>query len=234
MKKEQINGFTLLELLVTLALFATIISLLLGSFVQLQDQDAEISDILKLRQEARILEKIIRRDFQSAVYLDEYMRLKPVLLDDRKSGIVSSSNEYDNKNRDVVHMHVHKPSEFIRTMKLSEDPEVHEVSYFIDDTDEKHLQFKRREELYVDNGITDGERSITYTLSQHVTEFNIQFYRGKDSEKTEEWDSEKERQPFPASVEVYLVYEYDSGVTLKSTFQILLRPITEGFISWKN
>jgi len=207
---------------------------LLGSFVQLQNQDTAISDILKLRQEARILEKIIRRDFQSAVYLTEYMRLKPVILDDRQSGIVSLSNEYDNKNRDVVHMHVHKPSEFNRTMKLSEDPEVHEVSYFIDDTDEDHLRFQRREELYVDDDITDGDRSITYSLSQYVTEFDIQFFRGIEPEKIEEWDSEKERQPIPAGVEVTLIYQYDSGATLKSSFQIILRSTTEGFITWKN
>ena len=238
MTKEQLSGFTLLELLVTLALFATIITLLLGSFVQLQNQDAKISDILKMRQEARILEKIIRHDFQSAVYLTEYMWNKKAALDDRQSGIVSISNEYDNKNRDLVHMHVHKASEFIRTIKLSEDPEVQEVTYYIDDTEEDYLQFQRREELYVDNDITEGDQSITHTLSQHVTEFDIQFYRGIESEKIEEWDSESEvknkRKPIPAGVEVTLVYQYDSGAILKTSFQIILQPTTEGFITWKN
>ena len=234
MKKEQRSGFTLLELLVTLALFATIISLLLGSFVQLQNQDVAIADILKLRQEARILEKIIRSDFQSATYLTEYMRLKPVLLDDRQSGIYAINNEYDNKSRDVVHMHVHKPSEFNRTIKRSEDPEINEVSYYIDETDEEHLLFKRREELYVDNDITDGDRSIIHTLSQHITAFDIQFYRGNDPDKIEAWDSEKENQPIPAGVEVSIVYQYDSGASLTSSFQIILRPTTEGFITWKN
>ena len=225
MKKRLNPGFTLLELLVTLALFATIISLLLGSFVQLQDQDAEIAAVLKMRQEARILEKMIRRDFQSTVYLTEYMRLKPVILDDRQSGIISISNEYDNMNRDVVHMHVHKPSDFIRTLNISADPEIHEVSYFIDDLDEAKLKFKRREELYIDNDITDGDRSIIHTLSQNVIEFDLKYFRGIEADKIEEWDSESEtiknRSPIPTGLEVNMVFKNEAGITLKSSFQII-------------
>lgn len=225
MKIGENPGFTLLELLVTLVLFATIITLLLGSFVQLQDQDSDIAAVLKMRQEARILEKMIRRDFQATVYLTEYMRLKPVILDDRQSGIVSISNDYDNMNRDVVHMHVHKPSDFIRTLNISADPEIHEVSYFIDDMDETKLMFKRREEFYIDNNITDGDRSVVHTLSRNVIEFDLQYFREKEAGKQEEWDSESEaknnRNPIPTGLEVNMVFKNETGATLKSSFQII-------------
>ena len=55
-------GFTLMELLVTLSLFSAIMGFLMTSFFQFHQQSDRMESILKLRQETRILERILRNE----------------------------------------------------------------------------------------------------------------------------------------------------------------------------
>ncbi|MBT4089420.1 MAG: prepilin-type N-terminal cleavage/methylation domain-containing protein, partial [Deltaproteobacteria bacterium] len=55
------NGFTLLELLLTLSIFAAIMGLLMNVFFQFKDQSNRFGSTLDLRQEARILELLLRQ-----------------------------------------------------------------------------------------------------------------------------------------------------------------------------
>ncbi len=80
------KGFTLMELLVTLSLFSVIMGFLMSTFFQFNQQSKRMESILKLRQEIRILERIIRNDLQTVVYLTGFMTDPLNERDDRKSG----------------------------------------------------------------------------------------------------------------------------------------------------
>ncbi len=81
------KGLTLMELLIALSLFAAILSFLLNSFFQFQRQSERMESILRIRQETRTLERLIREDILAVVYLDEYMKDPLNEQDDRKSGV---------------------------------------------------------------------------------------------------------------------------------------------------
>ena len=168
-REPSAQGLTLLELLLTLAIFSAVIGLLLNSFVQLKRQNEKIQTLLTLRQEAR---------------------------------------------------------------NLGNDPELHEVSYYLDTIGDPRL-FKRREELYIDSDITEGDRSIVHPLSQRVISFDIKYYEGTKSEELEDWDSEDKKGSLPAGLKITIILEGEKGKTLKSEFHINIRPAMGPFVNWK-
>ncbi len=227
------SGLTLLELMLTLVIFSSIIGLLMNSFVQLRQQNELVQTILTLRQETRVLEQLLKEDILSAVYLHEYMNMAGKTLDGRKSGIVGINNSYEEFDMDAIHMHVHNKSKFQRTMAYSDDPELYEVSYYLDTDDIEHPQFMRREEIYIDSDIMDGDRSITHTLSQRVVSFNMEYFEGNNSEEEEEWDSSQKNGLLPSGLKITIKLKDEKDKTLESEFQINLRPSIGAYTTWE-
>ena len=228
------KGLTLLELLLTLAIFSAVIGLLLNSFSQLRKQNRQINSVLTLRQEMRILEKLLKEDISAAVYLKEFMAMAQHAQDGRKSGIVGISENYGDLDADIIHMHLHAKSKFQRTLPFESDPELHEVSYYLDVEDQNNPQFKRREELYVDSDITEGNRSITHTLSRRVISFDIKYYTGSQSNEKEEWDSNINSNLLPTGLKIAITLKDDKGKTLQSEFQFNVRPSMGSFVHWQS
>ncbi|MCP4753190.1 MAG: prepilin-type N-terminal cleavage/methylation domain-containing protein [Proteobacteria bacterium] len=232
------TGFTLLELLVTLALFSAIMSLLLSSFFQFQNQTKRVDAIFQLRQEARILEKLLREDLQTAVYFQEFAR-KSLNAVERKSGIVGIDDVLNDKDGDKIYMHVNRPSLFLRTLSIDIDPEIHEVGYYLEEADDGVVRFKRREEFYIDSDITDGEENIVHTLSENVTAFNVKYYKGTESEALVEWDSSKvedigkKQLNIPSGMEISMELTSSRGEKLLSRFEINLHPDMGSSVIWK-
>jgi len=233
------TGFTLMELLIALSLFSAIAGILMSSFFQFNRQANRMESMLQLRQELRILERIIRNDIQSAIYLYEFMKDPQQEMDGRKSGIFGIDEMLGSKNGDRLHMHVNAPSSFQRTLPAEKDPEIHEVSYFLENTDKEHFQFKRREEFFVDPEITEGERSIVHTLSHHITSFDVKYYQGSETEPRDEWDSSENSKNssgasiLPSGVVVTLEIKGDGGESLTSELQVNLRPPMGRRIVWR-
>lgn len=241
-EKSEVVGFTLLELLITLGLFAAIMSILMNTYFQFHKQNERLESILQLRQEARILEQILREDLKSVVYLDEFMKDPRGEKDGRKSGLVGIDNSSGDKDRDSLNMHVNHPNRFLRGLPLDRDPEIHEVGYFLEETESGSLRLKRREEYYIDTDITDGEESIVHTLSENVVSLDIKYYRGIDLEALDEWnnsntiDSDNQNNKsdkIPAGVKITLEFSSQTGETLKSIFQFNMHPKMGSFIDWK-
>ncbi len=226
------KGLTLLELMLTLTIFSTVIGLLLNAFVQLNLQNEQTTAVLELRQEIRILEQLIREDVLAAIYLHEYMVMASKTLDGRRSGIVGISDKYGDHDADAIHMHVHQKTKFLRTLDFSSDPELYEVSYFLDTTDIENPKLKRREELYIDADIGEGDRSVTHVLSQRVIAFNIVYYDSGSTEE-EEWSSYEKTQKLPAGLQFTLKLKNEKGSILESAFQVNLRPSMGSYATWK-
>lgn len=238
--KDHLCGFTLLELLVTLSLFSAIMGFLMSTFFQFHQQSQRMESMLKLRQEVRILERIIRNDLQTVIYLTEFMKDAPNERDDRKSGILGLDEIVGEKDGDQLHMHVNNRSRFQRFLAADADPEIHEVSYFLETTNAgEGVRFKRREEFYIDDDISTGDRSITHTLSDHVVGFNVQYFRSGEDEPLNEWDSsdykesKKSADRLPTGVLVTLELRSEEGEELASQLRINLQPDMGGKVTWR-
>ncbi len=233
------SGFTLMELLIALSLFSAIAGILMSSFFQFNRQANRMESMLRLGQEVRILERILRNDIQSAVYLYELMKDPQQEMDGRKSGIFGIDETLGSKDGDRLHMHVNAPSRFQRTLLAENDPEIHEVSYFIEESDEGDFQFIRREEFFVDPEITEGGRSIVHTLSYHIVSFDVKYYKGAEEEPLDEWDSSEnvkagsKNDILPSGVVVSLEIRGDDGESLTSELQVNLRPEMGTAVDWR-
>lgn len=54
------------------------------------------------------------------------------------------------------------------------DPQLHEIGYFLEfDQAEGIVEFKRREDFYIDNDLTEGGR--IQVLSESVSDFQVEF-----------------------------------------------------------
>jgi len=238
------KGFTMMELMVAMVIIGSIMTMIMSGFWQFSDQNSRVESILKLRQEMRILEKLIREDLQAAVYLEEFMGggEKDDVDDGRKSGIYGINETRGDKDADIIHLHVNRSSRFYRSTEYKNDPMLHEVSYFLIENDDDALKFQRREEFYLDPDITDGERSIIHTLSNHVVSFNIQYYRINQDEALDEWDSSNTDQQdssknqkgnwIPAGVKVTLEIMDKKGEKLVNVFQVNIHPPMSSNINW--
>jgi prepilin-type N-terminal cleavage/methylation domain-containing protein len=231
------RGFTLLELLLTLTIFAAIMGLLMNVFFQFKDQSNRFSSTLDLRQEARILELLLRQDLQSAVFLPSWSTKYVDESDGRQSGIVGIDDTNGDADSDRIHLHVNRPARFLRGLPLEKDPEIHEVSYYLEEVD-GHPQFKRREQFYIDPDITDGDDSISLAISENVISFDLKYYQQKNPEPMDEWGTEEVRREMtnasgiPAGVAVTLKLRDSSGERLETQFQINLQPDMGTGIKW--
>lgn len=229
------NGFTLLELLLTLSIFAAIMGLLMTAFFQFKDQSTRFGSKMDLRQEARILELLLRQDLQSAVNLVKFVAKKD---DGTQSGIVGIDDINGDNDSDRIHLHVNRPARFYRGLPFEKDPEIHEVSYYLEEVDDKY-QFKRREQFYIDSDITDGDDSISHALSENVVAFDLKYYLQNKLEPIEEWGTEgirreeKDAIGIPAGVAVTLKLHDSRGESLETQFQINLQPNLGTGITWK-
>jgi prepilin-type N-terminal cleavage/methylation domain-containing protein len=231
-------GFTLMELLITLVLFSSLMTFLLNSFFQFNQQSRRMESILRLRQECRTLERIIRDDVASVVYLKEFMKDPMNERDGRKSGVLGINGSLEGKDSDIIHMHVHHRSRFYRDLPFERDPMLHEVSYFLEELESGEKRFKRREEFYLDADITDGDRSVVHTLSDHVVSFDVKYYKVRSVEPIDEWDSDDPliigngTAKIPTAVSITLELVDESGEELKSELIVNLRPYMGAFVSW--
>ena len=222
----------------TLTLFSTVMGLVLNAFFQFNSQNKRLESLVALRQEARVLERLVRDDLNAVVLLNEFIKPMPNDVAPRKSGIIGQDDRFGEWERDRIHMHVKRRSRFYRYLSFNEDPEIHEVSYYIDDDNGETPQFKRREQYYIDSDMTEGDESIIHTLSEHVVSFDVKYYSVGSPQELDEWDSSARQtdgaalRGLPVGVRVFLRLEDPSGEIYEKTFQVNFRPIMGTGYKW--
>ncbi|MGK0290261.1 MAG: prepilin-type N-terminal cleavage/methylation domain-containing protein [bacterium] len=230
MKKQW--GVTLLELLLAMTILGSMTAVLYSSLSETQEQDQKIQEELNLRQEIRAIQNLMARDFSSVVFLRNFME-KDSSNDTstRKSGIVGKIQDGYAKPRDLISMHVKRPSLSYRGVSLENDPELHEISYLLEENQKGQLQLIRREEFYLDDNIEEGERSKKLFLSKNIVGFQIRYLpQGVkpqyDSDWLESWDSTQKTEGkwIPQAIKITLEFKGALGISKKEIQEINLRP----------
>lgn len=194
------SGFSLLELIVAIAILSTVLTMLYNAFFQVADSTTKAVQTLEAGQEIRLLMKIVRDDLQAIQYLNHFTADNDAAQGVyRHSGVLSKRGRGpDEEQVNSIHFHAAVPLRFpSQPLEEGSDPELHEVSYFLDfDGTSDRWLFKRREDFYVDDDITSGGTSMV--LSEFVTDFKLEFIESivlgaggvsRDSEPKKEWDS---------------------------------------------
>ena len=203
-RKTQ-QGFSLLELFISIALLGLVMSLLYGAFFQISNSSLQVRSTLETRQELRLLMKMVLDDLQNVQYLKHFAESGRSTGQQRESGIIVESklgpeNPETGGLEEVssLYFHTAAKSRFYPEEK-EQDPELHEVSYtMLENLDTKTWEFVRREDFYLDNNLREGGKS--YVLSETVTKFELLLLEsetrlaggGSQEEWTREWDSDEE------------------------------------------
>ena len=197
-------GFSLLELLISIALLGLVASTLYGAFFQISNSSMKVISRLETRQELRLLMKMVLDDLQNVQFLKSFTGSGLNTIPRRESGLIVENKlgpaNFETGEQDevsTIYFHTAVKSRFYPEIK-GKDPEIHEVSYTLQDNIEtKAWEFIRREDFYIDSNIRKGGKS--YVLSESVTSFNLQLLEsetalaggGYKEKWTTEWDSEE-------------------------------------------
>jgi len=178
--KDLNSGFSILELLISVALLGLVMSLLYAAFFQISNSSIKVQSTLDTRQELRLLMKIVLDDLQKVKYLKHFADSKKNETQFRETGLVADRN-FGPKNPDTgqieevtsVDFHTAIKSRFF-TGQNNLDPELHEVSYSLEENpDTKIWEFIRREDFYIDKNLREGGKH--HVLSKQVTNFDLEF-----------------------------------------------------------
>ncbi len=232
----------MLEMLVAIAILSLITTLIYNAFFSASTSTRKVTQALSTRQELRLLMKIVLDDLQSVQYLANYVTQNS---DNNyyHSGIFSKRIPGPESQRvNFIHFHAAIPTRFFpKALELQKDPELHELSYFLEfDQTEQAWAFKRREDFYIDSDISEGGRE--QLLSTAVTFFELEFLeqsiRATDSNELQdvwvpEWDSQENQcrvtsrasgntPCLPLAIRVTLHLKSEDGSEAKDTLEINL------------
>lgn len=172
--KRHSRGFTLLELLVSIALLGMVVGLVYSAFFQLSGATRGVQDTLSARQELRLLMKMVLDDLQAVRFLKHWAEAGGD--EGRVSGLdVSQQLGPNNEDSSVVSLHAAVRAKFYKLDENGEigDPELHEIGYFLEyDSDDQVWKFLRREDFYLDDEFTDGGKQ--QVLSRRVSKFLVE------------------------------------------------------------
>jgi len=236
-RKTQ-SGFSLLELLISIALLGLVMSLLYGAFFQISNSTLQVKSTLETRQELRLLMKMVLDDLQNVQYLKHFAESGQSTIPRRESGLIAET-KLGPENTDTgeleevssLYFHTAVKSRFYPEEK-EQDPELHEVSYTMQENlDTKTWEFNRREDFYLDGNIREGGKS--YVLSEAVTRFELLLLEsetalaggGFQEKWSREWNSDEENcigtsplfgEPFclPRAVKLTMALKGEDGNTV--------------------
>jgi len=89
-RKTQ-SGFSLLELLISIALLGLVMSLLYGAFFQISNSTLQVKSTLETRQELRLLMKMVLDDLQNVQYLKHFAESGQSTIPRRESGLIAET-----------------------------------------------------------------------------------------------------------------------------------------------
>ena len=239
------HGFSLLELLVSLAILALLVTLLYGSFSQISRTTLSVEQSLRAREELRLLMKVVLDDLQAVQYLPRLVALN----DSQTPGSLTTSFETGlivrlaegpegPESSSELHFHAARKARFFPEWR-AQDPQLHEIGYrLLLNQETQRWGFWRREDFYVDETLTEGGRD--YLLTDRVVLFRVELLEqeiqladgGTQENWVQEWDSTEgacerngeENNSFclPRALRLTLAVEAEDGQTLQETLAINL------------
>jgi len=240
-KRPVLPGFTLVELILSMALLGLVTALVYAAFFQTSQSARTVQATLSGRQELRLLMKMVLDDLQTVRYLRHWVDSGK----GRESGVVAEVVlGPENKEASRLSFHAEQPTQYFQELDAVReglDPQLHEVGYFLEySTRDDTWQFIRREDFYLDDNLReprlDGRQLV---LSESVRSFQIQFRSeiegasGFVEEQWEigEWDSDetkcwgsKQNEPrcLPRAIQLLMTLEGEDGRLVEDIQQINL------------
>lgn len=202
------KGFTLLEVLLAVAISAIVLTVAYGSFFQIIKSKDFAESHLEMYHEARVIMSKLISDLSVAyphgrIYSED-SKVEPLFFEGRRNGDMSS----------------------VRFTSFSRLPGVNamssdqtEIEYYLREDRETGLFHLMRSEN-PSIGYEDG--GIEYALSERVAEFELMYMSSsEDTNSLSEWDS-RSTGKIPRGVEIRFVLKNESGEEIEfSTFIVL-------------
>ncbi|MCD5390669.1 prepilin-type N-terminal cleavage/methylation domain-containing protein [candidate division NPL-UPA2 bacterium] len=172
------KGFTLLELLITLAIVATILGIIYGSYASSVGTMSDCRERVGLYREARLILEIISREISSAFVSDNNEKLR----------FEGAQDE------------LHFSSASGRLVPGLEPTDIREISYYLGPEPDRN-SLMRREQWPVDDDIREGGETLI--LIDDIESLNFSYYGEEDWQ--EEWLWEEEGR-LPMAVKVTITF----------------------------
>ena len=226
------RGFTLIEVLVSVALLGLIFGLLYNSFFQISAGSTRLQNELTDQQELRLLLKLIVDDLQAAQYFENF-----VTSGGGKSGIEADLRFEGAGEFSRIRFHAALPARFFREVPPEQDPGTHSVAYWVAPSEEnrERLVLMRREDFYLDDDMDEG--GVSAELVEGIETFLVEFLpvEAREREDEEDWEDEwssGERpvgKKLPLAIRVTLALKkQEGGRSVKDILEVNLAP-TMGF-----
>ncbi len=219
------HGFTLIELLVSLLLLGLVLTLVYGAFAQISGPAVAQRDRLNEQQDLRLLLRMVSDDLQSAQWLERFWA-KGIQF---RTGIVAELRSEGGKDFTIISFHAARPARFFRTVDPLHDPDLHEVGYFVElSEDRTQLVLKRREDFYLDDDLEHG--GVSVQLADHIQTFLVEFLPGTADPNASEqpwqarWDSpnQPEAARMPLAMRLTIARTSPSGPVLTESIEFNL------------
>ena len=178
-------GFSLLEILVTMAIASAMFYFVFDTFTVSRKLNDKIEKGLELRNEMRIIKNLIENDINSVIFLKYYTKFS----NQNVSGIKGLNRVNGLDDIDQIYMHVNKPALNHFNIEWYDDPGIHEVGYFIAIKDPEIPTYAlfRKEQFYIDNNfesysntpsinnLIQDENTINLLITENIKELNFKY-----------------------------------------------------------
>jgi type II secretory pathway component PulJ len=221
----------LIELLLAISILSAMLALLFGAFSQITGGAVVVQDQADERQRIRLLVGLIADDLAAAKYLKAVADPNATSA---TTGIVADTEFVQDGEFTRVDFHAEVPARFHRALSEGQDPELHEVSYRVRQSeDRERLELARREDFYLDDDLRNG--GIEAPLLANIKTFLVEFLpedgksTNEDAENwLEEWNSKDrtEDDELPAAIRLTLTVLGQNGRELGETVVVNLPPKT--------
>lgn len=223
------GGFTLIELVISLALLSLVLTLVFSAFFQISGGAAYLKDRINDEQELRLLLKLVTDDLMAVQYLENHAEKAG------ESGIFAETEFLHGTDFTAIHFHAAVPARFHRQVEPVKDPRLHEVGYrVVESADGTELVLMRREDFYIDDDMRAG--GVSVPLMFGITEFLVEFLQKPGTstiDAFEDWRTDWRSNPatgdpkYPASLRLTVGVADSEGKPHTATLTVNLTPSLE-------
>lgn len=246
--KKIWRGFSLIELMVSIAILASISALLLNIFYQSKKTQDASYKILDSRRDARLIRSILSDDIKKTLFLKNWAEASL----ENKSGILGVTLRDTTHEIDQIYFHARKKSSNYRLLKEYLDPLVHEVGYYVKRAEplSPYYSLYRREYFYLRKGFFEVKnifelspnidpRQVEILVTDRLTRFKISYLAKAEGEITtwvweDKWDSASKpaNEKLPLAVKVEFAFLNREDKVEEVSFQVNLKPVLPSGSSW--
>ncbi len=197
---RQERGFTLLELLVAIAISALVLMVVYQTFNGIVDSAARLEEVADLDHMARVSLGIISRELRSAYWKPAGANLNSTLIFSGTDGLAGGAAS------DELVFTTFTP---LVGLTGTVSPNLSVISYELEAAAEEEEFYLMHSEDTNSLGQSLSQEQ-RYELAEHVKGLNLRYYDGEDDEWMDEWDAGLENK-LPNAVEIELYFKTSSG-----------------------